>query len=87
MLLHGALHKEYLFWRRLQAELQSAQAHAEEVERSMRAQLTGALGRLTALEAEPLQALAERLANAQASAKGVTERCERLEVELAVAHG
>ena len=87
MLLHGALHEEHLFRRRLQAELQSAQAHAEEVECSVQAQLAGALGRLSALEAEPPQALAERLADVQASARGVTERCERLEAELAAAHG
>ena len=67
-------------------ELQSAQARAEAVERSVQAQLAGALNRLSALEAEPPAALVERLADVQASAKGVSERCEHLEQELAAAH-
>ena len=52
----------------------------------MQAQLAGALNRLSALEAEPPVALADRLADVQASANGVTQRCGRLEQELAEAH-
>ena len=52
----------------------------------MQAQLACALNRLSALEAEPPAALADRLADVQASANGVTQRCERLKQELAEAH-
>ena len=86
MFPHSGHRRRAPVWRRLQAELQSAQARAEEVERSVQAQLASALNRLSALEAEPPAALVERLADVQASAKGVSERCERLEQELAAAH-
>lgn len=70
---------------RLQAQLQAAQEHAEDMERAVQGQLVAALQKLAALEVEPPQGLMASLADVQAFADSVKERCERLEQDFASA--
>lgn len=77
---------ECLFGCRLQAQLQAAEAHAEDVEQAVQGQLVSALNKLAALDVEPPQAIVSSLAGLQALAESVRERCARLEAEAAAAH-
>lgn len=71
---------------RLHAQLQSAEARAHNVERAVQRQLAAALDRLSALDAEPPRATVQRLADVQAFAESLKERCRCLEEQSAAAH-
>ena len=71
---------------RLQAQLQAAEAHAQDVERSVQRQLGATLDKLSALDTEPPRALLRSLADVQAFAESVQQRCQCLEEQSAAAH-
>ena len=66
--------------------MQAAEAHAQDVERSVQAQLAAALDKLSALNLEPPQAIARSLADTQAFAERMGVRCQCLEEQSAAAH-
>ena len=71
---------------RLHAQLQAAEAHAQDVERTVQGQLIAALDKLSAVNMEPPQAIVRSLADVQAFAESVKERCQCLEEQSATAH-
>ena len=71
---------------RLHAQLQAAEAHAQDVEHTVQGQLVAALDKLSGLNVEPPQAIVRSLADVQAFAESVKERCQRLEEQSAAAH-
>ncbi len=72
--------------RRLHAQLQAAEAHAQDVERTVQGQLVAALDKLAVLNVDPPQAIVRSLADVHAFAESVKERCQRLEEQSAAAH-
>ena len=74
-----------LVLRRLQAQLQVTEYRAQEVERSVQAQLDSLLTRLPASDVEPPQAFVSGLAELQTFAQGLEQRCKHLHDEAAAA--
>ena len=70
---------------RLQAQLQATESRAQEVERSVQAQLNALLNTLPASDVEPPRAFVSGLAELQTFAQGLEQRCKRLQDEAAAA--